>query len=263
MNQDFSGRVVAVSGGARGIGEAIVREFLSRGAKVIALDRLWDDQLPIYRELQGNANALALSCDITVDEDVARAFDAAMGRFETIDVLVNNAALRQRDLYPDSGASTVLGTRNEHWDRMFAVNCTGTLRLTRAFVEPMISQKRGSVINISANGSVTIKEGDGVFSGNHPHMMNQPYDASKAALTSMSFYLAHELKGDNVAVNVVFPGSTRTTGSEDMTKEREKIGIAKPLADPSHVLPVITYLAGQTGASLTGRAFDAVTWKRG
>ncbi len=67
---------------------------------------------------------------------------------------------------------------------------------------------RGSIVNISSSGSVGRPHADepGVWHGRNPAFRNQPYDASKAALTNMSFYLADELKPRNVAVNVVFPG---------------------------------------------------------
>src|ERR1700712_4731973 len=209
MHANFEGKVVVISGAARGIGEAMVRHFLAMRASVVALDRLWDEGSPFHAELQGESMALPLSCDVTSSEAIAAAYAACMKRFGSVDVLINNAAMRQRDLYPEDGASAVLNTKDEHWDRMFAVNVTGAVRLTRTFVQPMLEQRSGSIINVSANGSVTHLERPGVWTGNHPQMLNQPYDASKAAMTSMSFYLAEEIKTSNVAVNVVFPGATR------------------------------------------------------
>jgi NAD(P)-dependent dehydrogenase (short-subunit alcohol dehydrogenase family) len=261
MNQDFSGKVVAISGAARGIGAAHVQEFLRRGAKVVALDRQWDVADPFHEALAKDAAALALSCDITSQSDVDAAFAATIQKWGTVDVLLNNAAMRQRDFYPSNGASAVLDTEDWQWDKMFSVNVTGTLKLTRAFIRPMLGKRSGSVINISANGSVTIDEGGGAYSGSHPHLLNQPYDATKAALTSMSFYLAEEVKKHNVAVNVVFPGPTNTTGSVEMAEGRRKVGAPlSTLLDPSHLFPVVLYLAAQTDGAVTGRAFDARRW---
>lgn len=260
-SQDFAGKVVAISGAARGIGAAHAREFLRRGANVVALDRQWDTSDPFYRELADEAAALPLSCDITSQGDVDAALAAAIAKWGTVDVLMNNAAMRQRDFYPESGASAVLDTEDGQWSKMFAVNVTGTLKLTRAFIRPMLEKRSGSVVNISANGSVTIDEGGGVYSGSHPHLLNQPYDATKAALTSMSFYLAEEVKARNVAVNIVFPGPTRTTGSDKMAEGRRKVGAPlSALLDASHLFAVVLYLAAQTGSEVTGRAFDARKW---
>jgi 1,1a-dihydroxy-1-hydro-9-fluorenone dehydrogenase len=260
MNQIFSNKVVAISGAARGIGASLSREFLRLGAKVVALDRQWDPADSFHAELSRNESALPLSCDITSQIDVDNACATAISKWQTVDVLINNAAMRQRDFYPDNGASAVLATEDWHWDRMFAINVTGTLRLTRAFIRPMLEQASGSIINVSANGSVTIDEGHGVYSGSHPHLLNQPYDATKAALTSMSFYLAAEVKARHVAVNVVFPGPTRTTGSDEMAEGRRRIGAPlSTLLDPCHLFPVMLYLAGQN--DVTGRAFDARNWR--
>jgi 1,1a-dihydroxy-1-hydro-9-fluorenone dehydrogenase len=167
--------------------------------------------------------------------------------------------MRQRDFYPVSGACAVLDTEDSHWERMYAVNVVGTLKLTRRFIRPMLAQRSGSIINVSANGSLTLPVAPGVSQGNHPGLLNQPYDASKAALTSMSFYLAQEVKPHNVAVNVIFPGPTRTTGSDELTPGRAALGLKMELLDAAHLLPVCLMLAA-ADASSTGRAYDVVAW---
>jgi NAD(P)-dependent dehydrogenase (short-subunit alcohol dehydrogenase family) len=259
MDKTFHGKVVAITGAARGIGEALVREFIRQGAQVVALDRSWDGTSALHAEIV-RAGSLALSCDITSDAQVDAAYAQAIGRFGRIDVLINNAAMRQRDFYPATGASAVLDTEDHHWERMYQVNVVGSLKVIRRFIQPMLRERTGSIINVSANGSLTHAAGPGVSTGNHPGLLNQPYDATKAAFTSLSFYLAEEVKASNVAVNIVFPGPTRTTGSEDMTQGRERLGLKMSLLDPSHVLPVCLFLAGETAATTTGRAFDVVPW---
>lgn len=254
----FDGRVVVVTGAARGIGEALGRAFLARGASLVALDRRWDDDSPWRRELAA-ANALALPCDITEGADIDAALDAALARFGAVDVLVNNAAMRQRDLYPAAGACAVLDTDDAHWERMYAVNVVGTLKATRRFIRPMLKARRGSVIMVGANGSLTHAVAPGVAAGSHPGLLNQPYDATKAALASLSFYLAEEVKASNVAVNLVFPGPTRTTGSDELTPGREALGLKMTLLPAGHVVPVCLMLADADAAS-TGRAYDVVPW---
>jgi NAD(P)-dependent dehydrogenase (short-subunit alcohol dehydrogenase family) len=124
----------------------------------------------------------------------------------------------------------------------------------------MRRQQSGSIVNISSNGSVTVPAGEGIWTGLHPSALNQPYDASKAALTSLSFYLAAELKPDNVAVNVVFPAGTRTTGSDELADGRRALGISTRLLRPEHVVPLVLYLSTQDARGETGRAFDAARW---
>ncbi|MDQ3809158.1 MAG: SDR family oxidoreductase [Chloroflexota bacterium] len=251
-SSEFGGRVVVITGAARGMGQAYAAAFTARGASVVGLDRAWDE-LP--------TGVLALTCDLTRSTDVAQACQATLDRFGRVDVLIANAALRQRDLYPPHGASAVLETTDEDWRRMFEVNVLGVLGVIRQFVRPMLEQRRGSIITISSGGSVAQAAETGAWVGRNPAFRNQPYEASKAALTSMSFSLAAELQPSNVAVNVVFPAGTRTTGSDEMVAGRDQLGIrVAPLLRPEHVVPVVLYLAAQDGAGVTGQAIDAVQW---
>ena len=201
----LEGRVVVVSGAARGMGRAYVSAFAEQGARIAALDRSWSDveSLP--------PGALAVTCDVTRAADVERACALVQERFGAVDVLINNAAMRQRDLFPPHGASTVLDASDADWQSMLETNVVGVLRLTRGMAQPMLRQRRGSIVNISSRGSVTTSVADGVWGSAGGLARNQPYDASKAALTNLSFYLAEELRPHNIAVNVVFPAGTRTT----------------------------------------------------
>lgn len=214
------GRVVVITGAARGIGEALTRAFLARGDHVLAMDRHWDEGSELFKDLLA-AESIPISADITRDEQLDEALKVCLGAWGTADVLINNAAMRQRDFFPQTGASAVLDTTDDQWEMMYRVNVVGTLKVVRRFIRPMVQQGRGSVINVSANGSLTHDLGGGVAAGNHPEYLNQPYDATKSALTSMSFYLAAEMKTANVAVNTIFPGPTLTTGSEELLGGRK------------------------------------------
>jgi 1,1a-dihydroxy-1-hydro-9-fluorenone dehydrogenase len=137
------------------------------------------------------------------------------------------------------------------------------LKVIRAFVRPMLEQHRGSIVNVSSGGSVgrASDTETGVWHGRNPAFRNEPYDASKAALTNMSFFLAEELKPANIAVNVVFPSGTRTTGSDEMVAGRDALGVrVGPLLRPEHVVPLVLHLAAQDASGVTGQAIDAVAW---
>jgi NAD(P)-dependent dehydrogenase (short-subunit alcohol dehydrogenase family) len=245
--------VVVITGAARGIGRAAAERFREQGATVVAVDRSWDGADPI--------DAVAETVDITDTAAVLACRDRTVERFGRVDFLVNNAARRQRDLYPPEGIVSVLETTQADWDAMVGVNLTGTLNMIRAFVEPMLAQRRGSIANVGTRGSVMLPVRPGVWRHSHPEFRNQPYDASKAALCSASMYLAEELREHGVAVNVVFPGPTFTTGSEAIVEARRAAGIdARPFLRPDHLAPLLLHLARQDGTGDTGLAIDAVRW---
>src|SRR5204863_6724368 len=123
----LDGKVVLVTGAARGMGREYVRGFLEKGARVVAADVSWaptgvsSDDEDFGVELRDNEDALVVQMDITSQAHVDRAYKEAMQRFGTIDVIVNNAGLRQRDLYlyPPHGFTTILETNVSDWQRMF------------------------------------------------------------------------------------------------------------------------------------------------
>ena len=105
---DLNGKVVAVTGAARGLGRAMVRGFLAEGAKVVAMDLSWDpsgfsgDKDDTFqKELQGRQDEVLVSTvDISDTQSVENSYISAMEKFGTVDTLVNNASLRQRNLFP-------------------------------------------------------------------------------------------------------------------------------------------------------------------
>ncbi len=257
--------VVVITGGARGIGRAVASEFLAAGSRVVAVDRSWegDGAEDTAKAFEDTGRALTLAADITDEASVAAALEQTLARFGQVDVLINNAACRQRYLFPPNGLASVLETTREDWDAMLAVNMYGTLNMIRAFITPMLERGRGSIINVGTRGSVLPPVAPGVWRGQHPELRNQPYDASKAAMCSMSVYLAAEVRDQGVAVNVVFPGATFTTGSAEIAEGRRRDGIVeRPYLRPEHLAPVMKHLAVQTPAGETGLVIDSVQWNR-
>jgi short-subunit dehydrogenase len=127
----------------------------------------------------------------------------------------------------------------------------------------MLERGRGSIIVVGTRGSALQQVAPGIWRGRHPEYRNQPYDASKAALCSWSLYLAAELKDQGVAVNVVFPGPTFTTGSAEIAAGRRLSGIdERPYLRPEHLTPLLAHLAGQTSAGETGLVIDSLQWNR-
>jgi NAD(P)-dependent dehydrogenase (short-subunit alcohol dehydrogenase family) len=258
-------RVVVITGGARGIGRAYTLAFLKAGAKVVTTDRSWDGTEPLDPLLTANgANVLTAGMDVTNDAAIDNVYAQTIERFGTVDVLINNAALRQRELFPPSGRTTTLDTTDSDWQKSFGVNIFGALKVTRRFIRPMIEKRRGSIINTVSSGILNFSQGGG-YTALRPNSQEMPYQSSKAALATLSFYLADEMRGNNVAVNIVIPGHTRTTGFDEQNIARFAAGGThvgpQPLV-PEHMVPLALHLAAQDASSVTGKMFDVVTWNQ-
>jgi NAD(P)-dependent dehydrogenase (short-subunit alcohol dehydrogenase family) len=256
----LAGKVVLVTGAARGMGRAYVRGFLEQGARVVATDRGWapsgvsGDEEDFLWEIADRPDVLVETMDISIDSHVRRVFVAAVERFGTIDVVVNNAGLRQRDLYPPHGSVSTLETEVGDWQAMFDTHVFGTFRVVKAFVQPMLAQGRGSIICVASDG----------YTGWRPQSREMPYQAAKAAMVTMALYLAHELRSTGVVVNVLLPGHTRSTGSDEQEFARATMraasgqtSVALRRLRPEHVVPLALHFAA---GSETGQVVKAMEW---
>lgn len=263
VTADFRDRVVVVTGGARGMGRAYVRAFLSDGAKVVATDRSWEGAEDFKAELnKHDRNIIVADMDVTNSDAIDKVYRATMDKFGTTDILINNAAMRQRDLFPPAGRTTALQTKDSDWEKSFGVNVFGALKVTRRFIQPMIEKRKGSIINVVSSGILHHSHGGG-YVALRPNSREMPYMSSKAALATLSFYLADEVKEHNVAVNIVIPGHTRTTGFDEQNRARMAAGATRrgpqPMV-PEHMVPLVQYLASQDAGGITGKMFDTMQW---
>ena len=263
MTASLSGLVVVITGAARGIGRAAAEQFLARGARVVALDRSWDGAEAAAAGMEGTGRALVTTADITDPAPSPRAVTRpwpVSGRSTCSSTTRRAGSATSSRL---TGWRPSLSTTEEDWNAMLAVNVLGTLTVTRSFVAPMLERGRGSIIVVGTRGSALRPVAEGIWRGHQPGNRNQPYEASKAALCSLSVYLAEELRDRGVAVNVVFPGPTFTTGSAEIAAGRRRIGVDEPpYLRPEHLAPLLMHLAGQTSAGETGLVIDSVRWNR-
>lgn len=258
-------RVILVTGAARGMGREYVRGFLKEGAKVIATDLSWQptgassDDFEFFDEIRDNPNVYADVMDITIDSHVKRVYKAAMDRFGTVDAIINNAGMRQRDLYPPMGSVTTLETEIGDWQSLFNTHVFGTVRVVKSFTQPMIEKGRGSIISVASGG----------YNASRPDSKEMPYQSAKAALVTLTLYLATELKPYNIASNVLLPGHTRTTGSDEQEVRRMQMRaeaasggpVWRPLrVNPDHVVPLALFLAEQDSSGVTGQVLLAPKW---
>lgn len=263
------GKVVLITGGARGMGREMVKAFLDEGAKVVATDLSWvptgvsNDDYDFGAELRENPNALVGTMDIMLQSHVDEMYRRTMEAFGTVDVIINNGGTRQRDLYLEThGSVTVLETDISEWERMFGTHVFGNLRVIKRFVQPMIEKRRGSIINSSSSQLLNAHasgQGEAVFYGLSREGAYQP---AKAAMGSMTIYLSKELAQYNIAANVMLPGHTATTGSDEQEQVRHEIRMKLGQDTTSwtprrvradNVVPLSLYLADQDASGVTGR----------
>ena len=245
---ELHGRVVAITGAARGMGRAYTKGFLAQGAKVIAMDQSWeptgfssDADDSFLKELAARPDdAMVATVDICDEQQIKDAYETALNKFGTIDVLINNAGMRQRDLFPPTGRVTTLETNDADWDKMFGVT-------------------------VISSGALHHSHG-GAYVALRPDSREMPYQSAKAALLCMMFYLADEVKERNVAVNILVPGHARTTGYDEQNAARRArrmstSGQQSTTLIPEHIVPLALFLAKQDAATaVTGKCFDTVTW---
>ncbi len=269
-------KVVLVTGGARGMGREMVRAFLKEGAKVVATDISWvptgvsNDDFDFREELTGNPNVLIGVMDITLQSHVNEIYDEAMEKFGTIDVVINNGGTRQRDLYLKThGSVSILDTDVSEWEHMFATHVFGNLRVIKKFAQPMLEKKRGSIVNTSSSQLLNAHgAGQGNATG-YGLSREGSYQPAKAAMGSMTIYLAQELKQHNIAVNLMMPGHTRTTGSDEQETVRNEIRqrLGRGTSDfvprrvrADNVVPLALHLAQQDANGITGQWISCMQW---
>lgn len=204
---DVTGRVVIVTGAARGNGAAIAAGFAAAGARVVRVDRI---DLPPLPPVEGQAAAAGYPLDLTVDlvegRSAAGVLEATLDRFGRLDVLVNNAgvSLACDDPYADSPEAEAV------WDRTLAVNLEAAWRLARGAARIMAGQGSGSIINVTSLGAVR------GFPG------NPSYQASKAALRQLTLALARDFGKQGVRVNNLCPGYIHTAMTDASFRDPQK-----------------------------------------
>ncbi len=263
------GKVVLITGGARGMGREMVRAFLKEGAKVIATDISWiptgvsNDDYDFRAEIKDNPNALTAVMDITLQSHINEVYEDAMEKFGTVDVVINNGGTRQRDLYLRTmGSVEILDTDISEWQQMFNTHVFGNLRVIKTFVKPMIEKQSGSIVNTSSSQLLNAHgAGKGEATG-YGLSREASYQPAKAAMGSMTIYLAQELKKHNIAANVMLPGHTATTGSDEQeyvrNEVRQRMGVGRSNFIPrrvraDNVVPLALHLAEQDASGITGQ----------
>ncbi|MGA8163028.1 MAG: SDR family NAD(P)-dependent oxidoreductase [Acidobacteriaceae bacterium] len=236
-------RVVVVTGGASGIGEAIVEAFAAQGAQVVFLDIQTEvAERLVVRLTDGNAHApVFVRCDLMDIASLQSAVESILSEFGAVDVLVNNAGNDTRH--------TIEEVTPEFWDRTIAINLKQQFFMAQAVIPGMQRAGRGSIINMSSIAWM-------IPSTNVP-----VYVTAKAAIVGMTRTLAHELGRWNVRVNCVLPGAIATERQRRLwlTPEYEAEVLAaqalQRLIEPEEVARLILFLAADDSSAITNQSY--------
>ena len=234
-------RVVIVTGGATGIGQAIVEAFAMQRAQVAFLDIQDDAANELTKRLNTATAPVYYHCDLTDNSAIKQTVQAILNRFHAVDVLVNNAGNDTRhkiaDVTPDS------------WDQSIAVNLKHQFFVSQAVIPAMQKAQRGSIVNMSSIGWVI------------PSINQVVYITAKAAIVGLTRTLSHELGADNIRVNSIMPGAILTERQQRLwlTEEYKAQILAnqalKRMILPEEVARLVLFLAADDSSAITNQSY--------
>ena len=252
MNLELSNKVVAVTGPAKGMGEAITRAFADEGARLVLLARDHGAVIPLYQTLvDTGCEAILIQCDVTDPVSCEKAIAEARQHYDTaVDVLVNVA-----------GGTGPIGkpgaeTSSEEFEEILRLNVVGCFNTCRAVLPGMISQRYGKIVNVGGTFGMRGKAG------------RLAYSASKWGLRGLTKSLALEVGEYGINVNIVAPGmvdgprfrekvcrdmAARLGISEDEAAERHARDYAlKRISTAQDVADACLYFASDRSKQITG-----------
>lgn len=234
----LDGRVAIVTGGAQGIGSAIADKLHAEGAEVAVVDVNGEGAAATAARLDG----LAITADISSEQDAGRMAQETLDRYGKIDVLVNAAAIVPFIPWDEVDFA--------YWRKLLSVNLDGAYLVSRAVEAPMREAGYGRIVQIASNA----------FMAGTPNM--GPYLAAKGGVVGLTRALATELGKYGITANAVAPGITRTEGAL-ATPHKDSFDFVQALqAIPRHglpedIAPAVAFLASEESGWVTGQVIVA------
>jgi NAD(P)-dependent dehydrogenase (short-subunit alcohol dehydrogenase family) len=233
----FDGKGVIVTGAGRGIGRAIAQRFASEGADVMCVGRTVE---PLEETVTLCGCGFAHAADVSVSADVGGLVDAALVRWDRIDVLVNNAGIDDETPFLDM--------EEENWDAVIATNLKGPFVVSQLVARAMATHCGGVILH---NASIDASGGDGPFAS---------YNASKAGILGLNRTMAVELAPHGIRVNAVSPGFTHTDMTERavgpklmdyLLHDFDRVPMRR-LVKPEEIAAAFAFLASDDASGITG-----------
>ena len=238
MQKLLENKVAVVTGGGRGIGEAIARRLAGEGAAIAVCDVMLDTAQEVATSLGKNGTkASAYAVNVTDSKQVKEVCDKIVADFGRVDILVNNAGITRDGL--------LMRMSDEDWDAVLGVNLKGAFLFTRSLCRTMLQQRSGVIVNIASIVGMTGNAGQA------------NYSASKAGLIGFTKTMAKELASRGIRSNAVAPGFIKTPMTDKLSEEARKAltdHIAlKRLGLPEDVADVVLFLASDLSGYVTGQ----------
>jgi 3-oxoacyl-[acyl-carrier protein] reductase len=236
QGQELQGQIALVTGGSRGIGQAISRALAEAGARVAVIGRDADRAREAAAALPGDGHE-AFACDVANPEEAA----ATIGRVEEtlggLSVLVNNAGVTRDNI--------LLRLKDEDWDEVMAVNLKGAFNMIRAVTRGMMKRRDGVILNITSVVGLIGNAGQA------------NYAASKAGLIGLTKSVARELASRGVRCNAIAPGYIETDMTATLDEKQTaalmgRIPLGR-LGAPEEVAGLARFLAGPSARYITGQ----------
>jgi NAD(P)-dependent dehydrogenase (short-subunit alcohol dehydrogenase family) len=262
MDLALSGKTAIVTGASTGIGRAIAFGLAAEGASLVIAARRRERLAQVEDEIvRSGAQVDAVAADVATRDGCDAVVDAAIRRFGRIDILINNAG-------GSRGAAGFMALTDDDWQATFDLNVMSAVRCARAAIPHMQRQGGGRIVNI------------GSTSGHQPDVVVCAYNVAKAGLINLTKTLANSFAKDNILVNCVCPGLTRTPAVESSAKRRLEesgrstedmsaedavnayFGPRRPIplgriGEPEDVAGLVVFLCSARAAWITGTCINA------
>jgi len=230
----LAGKVAVVTGGASGIGSAIVDAYAAKGATVVVLDRAIE---AAQRKVSEGSAAAAIECDVTIEQSVVDAVSGVSARFGRIDVLVNSAGIALTDAAEEL---TI-----DRWDLTMAINLRGVFLVSQQVGRVMLAHGSGTVISLASQAATVALPG---------HLA---YCASKSGLVGLTKVLALEWAGRGVTANTISPTVVMTPLAKELwdNPDGEALKAQIPtqrFAEPEEIAAVAVFLASDAAKMING-----------
>ncbi|NRB62422.1 MAG: 3-oxoacyl-[acyl-carrier-protein] reductase [Saprospiraceae bacterium] len=235
-------KVALVTGGSRGIGEAIVRRFAENGAHVVFTYRSSAEQAKAIEDACAaeGVKAMAIQSDAASFEQAEALIKTVTEAFGKIDILVNNAGITQDTL--------MLRMTEEQWDKVMHVNLKSVFNLSKHALRPMMKNRGGSIINMSSIVGITGNAGQA------------NYAASKAGIIGFTKSLAKEMGSRNIRVNAIAPGFIATDMTDSLDEKTRDSYLSniplKRFGKATEIADTCVFLGSDLGSYVSGQVIS-------